>query len=100
MAITQRFATENYVSVAVEENENKFIKTINGAVPDENGNVEIEAGSVSDEHINALIDTAIEKIPKGAELPTVTADNNGAFLRVVDGAWAVATIPSAEGVNF
>ena len=55
---------------------------------------------VSDEHINALIDAAIEKIPKGAELPTVTAENNGAFLRVVDGAWAVATIESAEGVSF
>lgn len=33
-------------------------------------------------------------------LPPVTAENNGAFLRVVDGAWAVATIPSAEGVKF
>ena len=59
MSIIKRFATEDYVSVAVEENENKFIKTINGTVPDENGNVEIEAGSVSDEHINALIDAKL-----------------------------------------
>lgn len=33
-------------------------------------------------------------------LPEVTTDDNGAFLRVVDGAWAVATIESAEGVGF
>lgn len=34
------------------------------------------------------------------DLPTVTTDNNGAFLRVVDGKWAVATIENAEGVAF
>lgn len=33
-------------------------------------------------------------------LPEVTADNNGAFLRVVDGAWAAATLEMAEGVSF
>jgi hypothetical protein len=44
------------------------------------------------------IEETVENIPSG--LPEVTADNNGAFLRVVDGTWAVATIPSAEGVGF
>lgn len=34
------------------------------------------------------------------ELPTVTAANNGQVLMVVSGAWAAATIPDAEGVNF
>ena len=33
-------------------------------------------------------------------LPTITASNNGQFLRVVNGAWAAATIPSANGVSF
>lgn len=33
-------------------------------------------------------------------LPTVTTADNGKFLRVVDGAWTTATIPSAEGVGF
>lgn len=33
-------------------------------------------------------------------LPAVTTDDNGKFLRVVDGAWAVASIQSAEEVAF
>lgn len=33
-------------------------------------------------------------------LPEVTAENNGSFLRVVDGAWAVASIENAEEVAF
>ena len=43
-------------------------------------------------------------IPKGADgapgLPTVTAEDNGKFLRVVNGAWAAAEIASAGGVSF
>lgn len=30
----------------------------------------------------------------------VTAADNGKFLRVVDGAWAAATVPDANGVSF
>ena len=33
-------------------------------------------------------------------LPSVTASDNGKFLRVVNGAWAADTVPSANGVNF
>ena len=33
-------------------------------------------------------------------LPTVTTEDNGKVLRVVDGAWAASTVPNAEGVNF
>lgn len=32
----------------------------------------------------------------GSELPEVTAEDNGDFLRVVNGAWAKDTVPSAE----
>ena len=32
--------------------------------------------------------------------PTVTTANNGQFLRVVNGAWAAATVPSAEEASF
>lgn len=34
------------------------------------------------------------------ELPAVTASDNGKFLRVVEGAWAAATVASANGVSF
>nr|DAH82951.1 MAG TPA: hypothetical protein [Caudoviricetes sp.] len=34
------------------------------------------------------------------ELPTVTASDDGKFLRVVKGAWAAAEISSANGVSF
>ena len=34
------------------------------------------------------------------ELPTVTASDNGKFLRVVNGAWAAQTVPSAESNSF
>ena len=34
------------------------------------------------------------------QLPTVSATDNGKFLRVVNGAWVAQTIPSAEGASF
>lgn len=34
------------------------------------------------------------------ELPAVTAANNGQVLMVVDGAWAAASLPAAEGEDF
>ena len=33
-------------------------------------------------------------------VPTVTTANNGQFLRVVNGAWSAATVPSAEEASF
>lgn len=36
----------------------------------------------------------------GSGLPAVTTDNNGQFLRVVDGVWAAATVPNAEEASF
>lgn len=33
-------------------------------------------------------------------VPTVTTENNGQFLRVVNGAWAATTVQSAEEVSF
>ena len=35
-----------------------------------------------------------------AQLPAVTASDNGKILQVVNGAWAAASLPSASGVNF
>lgn len=36
----------------------------------------------------------------GLALPEVTTADNGKFLRVVDGEWAVASVASAEGASF
>ena len=44
------------------------------------------------------VQTAIDAIPD--ELPAVTASDNGKFLRVVSGAWAAQTVPSAESNSF
>ena len=34
------------------------------------------------------------------EVPAVTTSDNGKFLRVVNGAWAVEAIDNANGVSF
>ena len=44
--------------------------------------------------------TAWEPVDMANSLPTVTASDNGKFLRVVNGAWAAAEIASAGGVSF
>ena len=43
------------------------------------------------------VQTAISGV---RQLPAVTASDNGKFLRVVSGAWAAATVPSAESNSF
>ena len=50
----------------------------------------------------ADINYNMEKIDEGLEavLPAVTSSDNGKFLRVVNGAWAVAAIANASGGNF
>lgn len=55
-------------------------------------------GLASKDYVDEAVASAFMNIPSG--LPDVTTDNNGAFLRVVDGAWAVATIANAEEASF
>lgn len=43
------------------------------------------------------VQTAISGV---RQLPVVSASDNGKFLRVVSGAWAAATVPSAETASF
>ena len=45
----------------------------------------------------AQVQTAISGV---RQLPAVTASDNGKFLRVVSGAWAAASLPSAESSSF
>lgn len=43
---------------------------------------------------------SIDRDERGSDLPTVTTTDNGKFLRVINGAWAAATVPSAETASF
>lgn len=36
----------------------------------------------------------------GQVLPSVTADDNGKFLQVIDGAWGAVAVTDAEGVEY
>lgn len=55
------------------KNKPVVIKTINGQGPDKNGNVEVAGGgsTVTDEHINALIDAKLAELPA---VPTYTGE--------------------------
>lgn len=46
-----------------------------------------------DEAIKTLINGKMQAV-------SVTSDDNGKFLRVVDGVWAAATVPNANGESF
>ena len=54
-----------------------------------------EPGSRMEAYLMALITKMGEE-----GVPTVTTANNGQFLRVVNGAWSAATVPSAEEARF
>jgi hypothetical protein len=58
------------------KNKPVVIKTINGQGPDKNGNVEVAGGgsTVTDEHINALIDAKLAELPSGGTVPTYTGE--------------------------
>lgn len=45
----------------------------------------------------AQVQTAISSV---RQLPVVSSSDNDKFLRVVSGAWAAATVPSAEAASF
>lgn len=64
--------------------------SINGFVQNNTFLVTVQNGSV----------TVALHTKKADELPTVTASDNGKFLRVVNGAWAAATVPPAESNSF
>ena len=48
--------------------------------------------------MEAYLMALITKMGEG--VPTVTTANNDQFLRVVNGAWSAATVPSAEEASF
>lgn len=66
----------------------------------------VEKLSTYNEHTNLIVEqegelnrVAIADL-KISDLPSVSEQDNGKFLRVVNGAWAVVSISNAEGVGF
>lgn len=58
-------------------------------------------GDKGDSYVLSSADkNEIANMTKDEVYPQVTTSDNGKFLRVVNGAWAAATVPSAEGVGF
>ena len=78
------------------------IKTVNSTSLLGSGDVSVQPTLVSGTNIKTINGTSL--LGGGnistAELPTVTASDNGKVLRVVSGAWAAASLPSANGVSF
>ena len=75
-----KVATESSIPTTLK---NPEVLTINGEVYD---------GSEAKDMTEAIRNISC--------LPTVSSDNNGSFLRVVDGKWAISTITNAEEVSF
>ena len=57
------------------------------------------ADAVSKKHTHSN-KTVLDGITAAKLLPAVTSSDNDKFLRVVSGAWAAATVPSAETASF
>ena len=109
---TREFATRSMETVVGDSNDTEDDNTVYGAKAYaakivEETEIELIGSQTDPDNADTIYgaknfattytDTEISKL---ATLPTVTTANNGQFLQVVNGAWAAATIPSAEGVTF
>lgn len=85
-------ATDDMTQAVGQRNGQLFTLPANGTVPD--------PGDIPDGYVLTASggEWIGEEIPK--ELPTVTIADNGKVLRVVNGVWAAALLPPAEGVDF
>ena len=76
----------------------EVLSHINGASVATMTTEEYEA--MGDDKANANTLYVLTDSEEEAPLPTVSEGDNGSFLRVVDGAWSIATVSSAEEVGF
>lgn len=75
------------------------VTKINGyIIKDANAPHPSNAGSAG--QVLKKTETGTEWADDGESIPNVSAADNGKFLRVVNGAWAAATIENANGVSF
>lgn len=67
---------------------------------DKAGNLYIMFPITNVENINGLAEFVEKAVWNAGVLPSVSASDNGKFLRVVNGAWAAVSISNANGVSF
>lgn len=80
----------------------QFGQVINGSVGDiPSGGISISLDTTLTKSGYAADAKAVgDALAKFNGVPAVNADNNGQFLRVVNGAWAASTVPNAEEASF
>ena len=83
------------VTFLTNEDEKKYVKSVNGAMPDEDGNVEVEVPS--DEYINELIDAKVQS-SGGTTTETVTKTGKVVSIEADDGADIVIEADTPEVV--
>lgn len=73
-----------------------------GVIPDISGKIDAtEKGAANGvAMLDALGKVPSSQLPSMESLPAVSSADNGKILQVVNGAWAAAMIPSANGVSF
>lgn len=72
-------------------------------IRDSNGNIQEILAIKGDSYILTPDDKTeiANQISASAQvLPSVTADDNGKFLQVIDGAWGAVAVTDAEGVEY
>ena len=63
-------------------------------------NLAVSLPNNSEDMSTATWSLTTRNAPADVGVPTVTADDNGKFLRVVNGAWAASSLENAEGGSF
>ena len=99
--------TDGYVFFSVDENGNLICTYTGDEVPPfrlrEDGHLYIDMSTGNDIDLGNVTGPQGPQGPAGKDaesIPDVSAADNGKFLRVVNGAWAAATIENANGVSF
>ena len=99
--------TDGYVFFSVDENGNLICTYTGDEVPPfrlrEDGHLYIDMSTGNDIDLGNVTGEQGPQGPAGKDaesIPDVSAADNGKFLRVVNGAWAAATIENANGVSF
>ena len=75
-------------------------KTVNIVVPTKTSDIINDSGYINSAQVPVQSVNGKTGVVTVHEVPSVTTSDNGKFLRVVNGAWAVAEVDNASGVSF